>query len=89
MRIILTKAIATEYLGAIPPGSKLDVSVDVGRHLVERGFAVAEQGETENVEGVVDGGIIREFDSTDEGPERPAVAEDSGGSADGADGATS
>jgi hypothetical protein len=93
MRIILTRAIATEYLGSIPPGSKLDVSVDVGRHLVERGFARAED-QVATVkrggkrEGVVHDGIIREFDSTDAGHERPALAADSGSYTDGADGAT-
>ena len=86
MRIILTRAIATEFLGSIPPGSVLDVSVDVGQHLVERGFAVAEQGDV--IEGVSDSGIIREFDSADEGREWPTVAEDSGCCADGEDGAT-
>ena len=88
MIIILTRAIATEYLGSIPPGSKLDVSVDVGRHLVERGFAVAESGDT--IEGVSDSGIIREFDEDgeDAGCEWPTVAEDSGCCADGEDGAT-
>ncbi len=89
MRITLTRAIATEYLGSIPRGSVLDVSVDVGQHLVERGFAEAEQGDT--IEGVANGGIIREFDEdrADAGREWPSVAEDSGSGADGEDGASS
>ena len=85
MRIILTRAIATAYLGAIPKGSGLDVSVDMGRHLVERGFAVVEQGDKTG--GGADSGIIREFgeDWADEGYGRAAVAEDSGSGADGED----
>lgn len=83
MRIILTRAIATAYLGAIPKGSGLDVSVDVGRHLVERGFAVVEQGG--ETEGVADSGIICDEDWADEGYGRAAVAEDSGSGADGED----
>ena len=86
MRIILTRAIATAYLGAIPKGSGLDVSVDVGRHLVERGFAVVEQGG--ETEGVADSGIIREIDEdgADEGYGRAAMAADSCSCSDGEDG---
>ena len=85
MRIILTRAIATEYLGSIPRGTVLDISVDVGEHLVARGFARVDEV-AEQDEGVVHDGIIREFDGADEGYEWPTVAEDSGGGSDGTDG---
>lgn len=88
MRIILTKAIATDHLGTIPRGTVLELLLDVGEHLVARGVAqpVGEESEP----GEVDDGIIREFDDdgADAGCSGPAVAEDCGGGADGEDGAT-
>jgi hypothetical protein len=83
MRIILTKAIATDHLGSIPKGSVLELPLDVGEHLVARGVAqpVGEESEP----GEVDDGIVREFD--DAGCSGPAVAEDSGSDTDGTDGA--
>ena len=94
MKIMLTKAIATEYLGAIPKGTLLDISVEAGEHLIARGFAVP--GDPQVVppirrvqwgskKGGSHDGIVREFE--DAGPERPTVAEDSCSCADGEDGA--
>ena len=77
MRIILTRAIATEYLGAVPVGTGMDVSVSYGDLLITRGFARREEGECYD-------GIIDEFE--DAGPGWPTVAEDSGSCSDGADG---
>ena len=84
MRIILTKPIATEYLGAVPVGTGMDVSVSYGELLITRGFARLDEAEGETS----DDGIIQEFadDGADAGCEWPTVAEDSGSGSDGADG---
>ena len=82
MRIILTKPIATQYLGAIPVGTGLEVSVSYGELLITRGFARLDEAEGECCDG-----IIQEF-ADDEGCEWPTVAADSCSCSDGADGAT-
>ena len=81
MKITLTRAIATEYLGAVPVGTGMDVSASYGELLITRGFARLDEAEGETS----DDGIIQEF-ADDAGCEWPTLAEDSGGCADGEDG---
>ena len=82
MRIILTKPIATEYLGAVPVGTGMDVSASYGELLITRGFARLDEAEGECCDG-----IIAEFATVDdEGSSGITVAEDSCSCSDGADG---
>ena len=81
MRIILTKPIATEYLGAVPVGTGMDVSASYGELLITRGFARLDEAEGECCDG-----IIEEFYADDEGSSGPTLAADSCSCSDGADG---
>lgn len=67
MRIVLTKSIATAFLGTIPRGSKLEVSGSVGEHLVAKGFAKEEEN----------GGEYVTTSTDDARPSRKSLAEDS------------
>ena len=80
MKITLTRAIATEYLGAVPVGTGMDVSVSYGGLLIARGFAKSDATEGECCDG-----IIQEF--KDEGYNWLTLAADSCSSSDGEDGA--
>ena len=77
MRIVLTKSIATAYLGTIPRGSKMEVSGGVGRHLVDKGFAKEEEL----------GGEYVTTSTEDARPSRESLAEDSDSGATGEGGA--
>ena len=81
MKIILTKAIATEYLGAVPVGTGMDVSVSYADLLITRGFARRDDIE----EGECCDGIIEEFYTDDEGSSGPTLAADSCSCSDGED----